>query len=135
MFPIFTRVFWLVVQPTSLVALFAALALMLSFRRGRWWGRSMLVAALVILGTMAFTTFGYALITPLENRFVRPAEPVHIDGIVVLGGGMDGEVDTGRKILGTQRIGRPAGRDAEARTQPSGGQDFGRSRACSDRGE
>ena len=32
MFPIFTRVFWLLVQPVSLVALFVLLGLLLSFR-------------------------------------------------------------------------------------------------------
>lgn len=96
MFPILTRVFWLLVQPVSLVALLMLLGLLLSFRKGRWWGRIVSLLGLGILCTMAFTTFGYLLITPLENRFVRPAEPTHIDGIVVLGGGMDGEVDTVR---------------------------------------
>jgi uncharacterized SAM-binding protein YcdF (DUF218 family) len=96
MFPILTRVFWLLVQPVSLVALFVLLGLLLSFRKGRWWGRVFTFLGLLILCTMAFTTFGYVLITPLESRFVRPAEPAHIDGIVVLGGGMDGEVNTVR---------------------------------------
>src|SRR6185369_14060402 len=71
-------------------------SLLLSFRKGRWWSRSLLFLGVLLLGVTGFTTFGYALITPLENRFVRPTEPVHIDGIVVLGGGMDGEVDTVR---------------------------------------
>jgi uncharacterized SAM-binding protein YcdF (DUF218 family) len=105
MFPIFTRVFWLLVQPVSLVALFVLLGLLLGFRKGRWWGRVFTLLALLVLCTMAFTTFGYVLITPLENRFVRPAEPAHIDGIVVLGGGMDGEVDTARKIWELNRSG------------------------------
>jgi uncharacterized SAM-binding protein YcdF (DUF218 family) len=96
MFPILTRVFWLLVQPVSLVALFVLLGLLLSFRKGRWWGRVFTFLGLLILCTMAFTTFGYVLITPLESRFVRSAEPAHIDGIVVLGGGMDGEVNTVR---------------------------------------
>jgi len=96
MFPILTRAFWLVVQPVSLILLLTALGLLLSFRRGRWWSRSLLFLGVLLLLVSGFTTFGYALITPLEDRFVRPAEPTHIDGIVVLGGGMDGEVDSVR---------------------------------------
>jgi len=96
MFPILTRAFWLVFQPVSLILLLTALGLLLSFRKGRWWGRSLLFLGVLLLFVTGFTTFGYALITPLEDRFVRPAEPAHIDGIVVLGGGMDGEVDTVR---------------------------------------
>ncbi len=50
----------------------------------------------LLLFVTAFTTSGYAIITPLEDRFVRPPEPARIDGIVVLGGAMDGEVNTVR---------------------------------------
>jgi uncharacterized SAM-binding protein YcdF (DUF218 family) len=96
MFPVLTRVFWLLAQPVSLIALFLGLGLLLSFRKGRWWGRSMMLLGFLFLFLTAFTTFGYLLITPLEARFVRPAEPAHIDGIVVLGGAMDGEVNTVR---------------------------------------
>ena len=96
MFPILTRAFWLVFQPVSLLLLLTVLALLLSFRTGRWWSRSVLLLGVLLLGVTGFTTFGYALITPLENRFVRPVEPAHIDGIVVLGGGMDGEVNSVR---------------------------------------
>lgn len=96
MFPILTRVFWLAVQPVSLMLLLFGLALLLSFRKGRSWSRVLLFVGLLLLFVTGFTTFGYALITPLEARFVRPAEPAHIDGIVVLGGGMDGEVNSVR---------------------------------------
>lgn len=96
MFPVLTRVFWGLVQPTSLVALFLLLGFLLSFRRRPWAGRIMVLLGFFGFCLMAFTTFGYELISPLESRFGRPAEPVHIDGIVVLGGGMDGAVNTVR---------------------------------------
>jgi uncharacterized SAM-binding protein YcdF (DUF218 family) len=96
MFPILTRAFWLAVQPMSLVAVLLVLGLVLSLFRARWWSFTMVTGALLVLGVIGFTTFGYVLIAPLEARFVRPAEPAHIDGIVVLGGGMDGEVNDAR---------------------------------------
>jgi len=69
---------------------------LLSFRSGRWALRLSLLSAALIVVLTCFTTFGYVLITPLESRFVRPPEPARIDGIVVLGGGMDGEVNSVR---------------------------------------
>lgn len=96
MFPVLTRIFWLIAQPLSLIAICLLLALLLSFRAGRGWSRFFLMLGGLLLFVTAFTTFGYAIITPLEDRFVRPAEPARIDGIVVLGGAMDGEVNTVR---------------------------------------
>jgi uncharacterized SAM-binding protein YcdF (DUF218 family) len=94
MFPYLTRIFWLLAQPLSLVAIFLALGLLLSFRKGRWLSRTSFLVATLILGLCAFTTFGYLLISPLETRFVRPPEPARIDGIVVLGGGIDSDITT-----------------------------------------
>ncbi len=97
MFPYLTRVFWLIVQPQSLILLLLVLGLLLSFLKRRWIGRVLLLLAALLLFVSSFTTFGYLLITPLEQRFVRPpAEPARIDGLVVLGGGMDSEVNSAR---------------------------------------
>lgn len=105
MFPYLTRILWMVAQPISLVALLLVLALVLL-----WRGRRRLAATAVILATLllvlcSFTTFAYVLVAPLENRFVRPPEPAHIDGIVVLGGAMDTEVNTARHSWELKRSG------------------------------
>jgi uncharacterized SAM-binding protein YcdF (DUF218 family) len=105
MFPYLTRIFWLLVQPLSLVMIFLLLAFLLSFRAKRGWSRVFLGLGGLVLFVTTFTTFGYALITPLEERFVRPAEPARIDGIVVLGGAMDGEVNSVRHISELNRSG------------------------------
>jgi uncharacterized SAM-binding protein YcdF (DUF218 family) len=97
MFPVLTRIFWLLAQPVSVAVLLLILGWLLSFRTKRGWSRTFLLLGVLIFVVTGFTTFGYALITPLENRFVRPAEPARIDGIVVLGGGMDGEVNDVRR--------------------------------------
>lgn len=96
MFPYITRIFWSLVQPLSLVVLLLLLALALSFSRRRWPSRILVGGALLLLFVLCFTTFGYLAVTPLEARFQRPPEPARIDGIVVLGGGMDSEVNTVR---------------------------------------
>ncbi len=97
MFPYLTRIFWILVQPLSLVAILLVLAFLLSFRRRAGWSRLFLAVAGLLLLVASFTTFGYAIITPLENRFVRPDEPARIDGIVVLGGALDSEVNSVRQ--------------------------------------
>lgn len=105
MFPYLTRIFWLLVQPLSLAMLLILIGLLLSFRARRGWSRSLLALGAMLLLVTTFTTFGYALITPLEARFPRPAEPARIDGIVVLGGAMDGEVNSVRHGFELNRSG------------------------------
>jgi uncharacterized SAM-binding protein YcdF (DUF218 family) len=96
MLPYLTRFFWVVAQPLSVVlVLFVAGLILLWLRRRRLAG-FLLTISLLVFAISSFTTFGYWLIAPLENRFTRPPEPAHIDGIVVLGGGMDSEVNTVR---------------------------------------
>lgn len=96
MAPVVSRIAWLIAQPATLILLFVLLGLVFSFTRRRWLARLSLVIGAGLLFVSTFTTLGYWLITPLENRFQRPAEPARIDGIVILGGGMDGEVNTVR---------------------------------------
>ncbi|MBL8597433.1 MAG: hypothetical protein JNL14_06815 [Devosia sp.] len=70
--PYVSRIAWLLAQPSTLIVLFLLLALILSFTRRRWLGRTALLMALALLLVSTFTTFGYWLITPLESRFERP---------------------------------------------------------------
>lgn len=105
MFPYLTRLFWLLVQPVSLAMILLVAGLVLNgFGRRRLGGAAMVVATLLLF-VSCFTTAGYLLITPLEQRFARPDEPARIDGIVVLGGGMDGEVNTVRQQWELNRSG------------------------------
>jgi uncharacterized SAM-binding protein YcdF (DUF218 family) len=111
LFPYLTRIFWLLVQPLSLMALLLLLGLALSWLKRRWISRVLVGLALLLLFVCSFTTFGYVLITPLEQRFERPAEPPQVDGIVMLGGGMDGEVNS---VLGGYELNRSGDRFVEA---------------------
>lgn len=96
MFAYLTRIVWLLAQPMSVIMLLGLAGLVLLALKRRRPAFAALALSTVLLVLFAYTTLGYVIITPLENRFTRPAEPAHIDGIVVLGGGMDGEVNTVR---------------------------------------
>ena len=111
LFPYLTRIFWLVVQPLSVSVVLLMLSLAFGWVRRRWIPRTFAGLSLLVLFVCCFTTFGYALITPLETRFERPAEPVRVDGIVVLGGAMDGEVTT---VRGGWELARSGDRYVEA---------------------
>lgn len=92
MFVYVTKIFWMLFSPLSLSMLLVALGLVLSFTRWRGTTRVAIVLGLGLLTLATVTNIGDLLIRPLETRFSRPAEPARIDGIVVLGGGMDSAV-------------------------------------------
>jgi len=128
MFPYFTRVFWMAAQPISLIALLLAIGLLLMWLKRRRTAAGVVALAMVLLALFSFTTFGYLALTPLESRFVRPPEPARIDGIVVLGGGMDTGVNDARGGWELSRSGdrfvetlRLALRHPEARILIAGG--------------
>jgi uncharacterized SAM-binding protein YcdF (DUF218 family) len=128
MFPYFTRVFWILAQPVSMTAILLVLGLALLRLRRRKLAVASIALATLILVVCSFTTFAYNLAAPLEARFPRPAEPARIDGIVVLGGGMDTEINTARGNWELTRSGdrfvealRLALRHPEARLLIAGG--------------
>jgi uncharacterized SAM-binding protein YcdF (DUF218 family) len=111
MFPLLTRIFWTIAQPVSLVALLLVLGLLLMALKRRRLAAAAVTAATLLLALFSFTSFGYLTITPLESRFARPVEPALIDGIVVLGGGMDTGVNN---VRGGWELGRSGDRFVEA---------------------
>ena len=54
------------------------------------------VAIFLLLAVAGWTSFGALLLTPLEDRFPRPPAPEKVDGIVVLGGGLEGAINLAR---------------------------------------
>ena len=89
-----SKIFWLLVQPVSLAILLAALGLLLGFTRWKRLSRAALLLGILVLFLSAFTTLGYVLLQPLESSFGRPEQPPgDVTGIIILGGGMDAEVN------------------------------------------
>ncbi|TIO07888.1 YdcF family protein [Mesorhizobium sp.] len=96
MFYYLSKVFWLLVQPLnlSIVLLLAGLLAAMVGRRRLAATGSLL--AFLILGLSAWTPLGAMMLNPLEERFPRPPLPEKVDGIVVLGGGLEGAVNVVR---------------------------------------
>jgi uncharacterized SAM-binding protein YcdF (DUF218 family) len=99
MFYVISKVFWVVAQPLGLIMALLVLGMLLAV-----WGRRRLalaanVMATLVLALCAFTSLGFLIIRPLEDRFTRPADmPVTVDAIVVLGGSTQARVSTARQI-------------------------------------
>ena len=97
MFFTLSKLFWFFAQPLNLAILLTGLCVAaLLFGRRKLAGTGALLAFL-ILGAATWTSLGANLLNPLEERFPRPAlAPAGVDGIVVLGGGLEGQINLAR---------------------------------------
>lgn len=92
-----SKVFWNLVQPLSLVFLFAVFALLLIGLKHLRLAAAALSFALVVLFLTLYTTLGSFLLQTLEARFPRPAgDPPELACMIVLGGAFETEVTTAR---------------------------------------
>lgn len=82
-----SKLLWAVLAPSNLLLLLLALAL--AWRRLVWF----VVPVLAIVAVLPVATL---LALPLENRYPQPAAPDRVDGILVLGGGLDGPLSNAR---------------------------------------
>src|SRR5918995_448757 len=128
-----SKALWVLVQPSNLVVFATAagvLALLLGRRKLARW---LLYPAAAVLLAISVLPVGQWLLVPLENRFLPPAEPpVDVDGIVVLGGGIQLGVserrgmatfrDTGERFISLLELAR---HHPEARVVFSGGKGWG----------
>ena len=111
MFFTLSKILWFLAQPTTLVFALLLLALLLNFGRKRLLQGICIGLAALILGLCAYTSVGYVAMLPLEQRFERPALPEKVTGIIVLGGGMDTEINA---IRGGYELNRSGDRFVEA---------------------
>ncbi len=100
MFAFFTRIAWLLLQPSSLMIGAVVVGLLL-VRRGRAkaasrWLTTAIIALLVCGGTSLSDIF----VAPLEDRFPRPdLSNARITGLIVLGGSEDATVAAARQVI------------------------------------
>lgn len=91
------KLVFLVLRPSNLLLLVALLGIVgLALRRR--WAPYPLVAAVLGLAVVTLFPVGLWLTLPLEQRFPPPAGgyPPRVDGVVVLGGGIDGDISKAR---------------------------------------
>ena len=106
MFFIFSKLFWLAAAPTNLLGLLALGGLIAQWTRLARLGRGLLAASGIGLLVLGNGPAGAMLISPLENRFPRPAADMPApDGIILLGGGLYEIVSATRDTVVLGRFG------------------------------
>jgi uncharacterized SAM-binding protein YcdF (DUF218 family) len=129
MFYLASKIFWLVAQPLSIVLILMVAGTGLLALGRRRLGIAANGAAIVVLVLCGFTTLGFLVIQPLEDRFVRPDPmPENVQRIIVLGGSTLGRVSAARGVAELNEAGDRltdavilARRFPEARIYYSGG--------------
>jgi uncharacterized SAM-binding protein YcdF (DUF218 family) len=97
-----SKLFWLIFAPSHLLALTsigAAILLTMKFER---IGRRLAIASAVLFVVIGISPTGTWLTRPLEDRFPRPEWPSHIDGVLVLGGGLRTSILESRRAPATE---------------------------------
>lgn len=100
MFFVASKVFWLLAQPLSVILLLVVVAMLLIILRRRRLALAALGMAGAMLALCAYTSLGYVLIQPLEDRFAVPQDPPEtVQAIVMLGGATKGRPSTARQTV------------------------------------
>jgi uncharacterized SAM-binding protein YcdF (DUF218 family) len=88
------KTFWFFAQPLNLAIFLLLIGLALWLLQRRRLAAAVVSLGVLVLAVSAWTSLGAMLLNPLEERFHRPASlPDHVDGIVVLGGGLEGAIN------------------------------------------
>ncbi|WP_315920220.1 YdcF family protein [Mesorhizobium sp. SP-1A] len=93
MFFYLSKIFWLFAQPLNLSIILLGAGLIASFFGLRRLFRWSTALAFLVLALSAWTSLGQLMISPLEDRFPRQPLPEKVDGVVVLGGGLEGAIN------------------------------------------
>jgi uncharacterized SAM-binding protein YcdF (DUF218 family) len=105
-----SKLAWLVLTPGNFLLLLLLAGILLAWRRLRL-GRMLIGLATVGFLACAILPLGIWAAAPLENRFPLPQPmPERVDGIVVLGGSIEGVISAAR---GQVTVGGAAGRITE----------------------
>ena len=97
MFFIASKVYWTLASPILVLLMIALLGALVAFSRHSRFAKAATVLSLVVLIAAAATPLGLWLVRPLEDRFPPPPTDVPPpDGIIVLGGAMNGATSTAR---------------------------------------
>src|SRR5690349_2496325 len=99
-----SELIWLLLKPSHLLAYTAVLGVVL-WRRPI--GRRLLVAAAMLVIVLGVLPTAWFVISPLETRFLTPADLGRVDGIVVLAGEEPARVSSelhGRTLVNGTRL-------------------------------
>jgi uncharacterized SAM-binding protein YcdF (DUF218 family) len=94
-----SKLAWYAVEPSHLLVWTMLAATWASFRKRRS-GAVLAALCAVSLLVLLMVPVGNWALRPLENRYPRPDWPDHVDGILLLGEGLDAEVLADRGVPG-----------------------------------
>lgn len=95
-----SKLFWFVFAPSHILIWMTAAAAVLLFLRRERIARWLVTGAAVLFVAFGILPAGVWLMHPIENQYSRPDWPAHVDGILVLGGGLDAPVLRSRGVIG-----------------------------------
>jgi uncharacterized SAM-binding protein YcdF (DUF218 family) len=98
MFYSLSKLFWFVGAPSHLAVWLIVAAVVLLWRKHERAARRCAIASATILIVFGFTPAGVWMMHPIEKLYPRGPLPQHIDGILILGGGTDGEIYASRGV-------------------------------------
>ncbi|MCP8884029.1 YdcF family protein [Devosia sp. XJ19-1] len=100
MFFVLSKVFWLLAQPLSLVLLMVLAGLVLVLLHRRRSAVAALALAGIFVALLGYTSLGYLLIQPLEDRFAVPGTPPErVGAIIMLGGATNSHISAVRSMV------------------------------------
>src|SRR5690348_2444176 len=96
-----SKVLWVIADPGNLLVLLLVAGLLWLAVTHRRHGLSLGIIVCAVLGLFAVSTLplGSWALLPLEQRFPRPQLPAQVDGIVVLGGAVEGRLSRDRGTI------------------------------------
>jgi uncharacterized SAM-binding protein YcdF (DUF218 family) len=97
MFFLAAKIFWFLLQPINLIGILLLITLISLITRRRRLSLFTTALAFIVVALSVWSSFGPVMLRPLEDRFARPEPaPQTIAGIIMLGGGMEGEINLKR---------------------------------------
>ncbi|MEC9367206.1 MAG: YdcF family protein, partial [Pseudomonadota bacterium] len=106
MFFYVAKIGWFLAQPSSAIGLVLLAGCVLLWTAWARAGRRLVVLSAVLFLLLGLSPLGHALLLPLEERFPRPdLKDSPVDGIIMLGGGLDMLVTLARGAPATNEAG------------------------------
>lgn len=100
-----SELLWALLQPSTVLVLLVALALVASWLRAQALAATLLTAFLLVVAAVLLLPVGEWLGAPLETRVPAAPLPARVDGVVVLGGAVDWRVTRERGQLSLNAAG------------------------------
>lgn len=98
MYFIASKLLWFAFAPSHLVAGLVVASAVAAFVGLTHIARGLIGASAILFALLGIMPTGIWLLRPIEDEYARPEWPRHVDGVLILGGGMDPAVLASRNL-------------------------------------